>query len=78
MIAGKWFDLCVGVDIYIVLVPTPGGPVPTPLPHPFVGIIYDPAGLIVGAVISAGISVVTGTPFKGPVLGFSLVRGCLG
>jgi uncharacterized Zn-binding protein involved in type VI secretion len=27
----------VGVDTHIVLVPTPGGPVPTPLPHPFFG-----------------------------------------
>ena len=27
------------VDTHIVMVPSPGGPVPTPLPHPFVGII---------------------------------------
>ena len=27
----------VAVDIHIVMVPTPGGPVPTPLPHPFSG-----------------------------------------
>jgi len=26
-------------DTHIVLVPTPGGPVPTPLPHPFAGSI---------------------------------------
>ena len=25
------------VDIHIVLVPSPGGPIPTPLPHPFSG-----------------------------------------
>lgn len=29
----------VGVDLHIVMVPTPGGPVPTPLPHPFSGLI---------------------------------------
>jgi uncharacterized Zn-binding protein involved in type VI secretion len=29
----------VGVDVHIVLVPTPGGPVPTPLPHPFSGLV---------------------------------------
>ena len=29
----------VGTDIHIVLVPSPGGPVPTPLPHPFSGTI---------------------------------------
>jgi uncharacterized Zn-binding protein involved in type VI secretion len=27
----------VSTDIHIVMVPTPGGPVPTPLPHPFTG-----------------------------------------
>jgi uncharacterized Zn-binding protein involved in type VI secretion len=27
----------VGVDIHIVMVPSPGGPVPTPLPHTFSG-----------------------------------------
>jgi uncharacterized Zn-binding protein involved in type VI secretion len=27
----------VGVDTHIVMVPSPGGPVPTPLPHPFSG-----------------------------------------
>lgn len=27
------------VDIHIIMVPTPGGPVPTPLPNPFVGTI---------------------------------------
>jgi uncharacterized Zn-binding protein involved in type VI secretion len=27
----------VAVDTHIVLVPSPGGPIPTPLPHPFAG-----------------------------------------
>jgi uncharacterized Zn-binding protein involved in type VI secretion len=31
----------VGVDTHIVMVPTPGGPVPTPLPHPFAGTIQS-------------------------------------
>jgi len=30
-------DQAVATDTHIVLVPTAGGPVPTPLPHPFVG-----------------------------------------
>jgi uncharacterized Zn-binding protein involved in type VI secretion len=30
-----------GVDTHIVMVPTPGGPVPTPLPHPFSGRIQS-------------------------------------
>ena len=37
--AAKMNDQVVGVDIHIVLIPSPGGPVPTPLPHPFAGII---------------------------------------
>ena len=30
-------DQVVGTDTHIVMIPSPGGPVPTPLPHPFVG-----------------------------------------
>ena len=37
--AAKKGDQIVGACIHKVMVPTPGGPVPTPLPHPFVGII---------------------------------------
>ncbi len=39
MPAAKQGDQIVATDIHIVLVPSPGGPVPTPLPHPFIGII---------------------------------------
>ena len=35
----KQGDQVVAVDTHIVMVPTPGGPVPTPLPHPFVGML---------------------------------------
>ena len=36
--AAKQNDIVVGVDVHIVLVPSPpGSPVPTPLPHPFSG-----------------------------------------
>src|SRR5918911_1442052 len=35
----KMNDKVVGVDIHIVMIPSPGGPVPTPLPHPFNGMI---------------------------------------
>jgi uncharacterized Zn-binding protein involved in type VI secretion len=37
--AAKQGDQIVGVDTHIVMIPSPGGPVPTPLPHPFSGII---------------------------------------
>jgi uncharacterized Zn-binding protein involved in type VI secretion len=37
--ASKQNDTIVAVDTHVVMVPSPGGPVPTPLPHPFNGII---------------------------------------
>jgi uncharacterized Zn-binding protein involved in type VI secretion len=37
MPAAKLGDQVMGVDVHIILVPTPGGPVPTPLPHPYAG-----------------------------------------
>ena len=37
--AAKQGDQVVGVDIHIIIVPAPSGAVPTPLPHPFNGII---------------------------------------
>jgi uncharacterized Zn-binding protein involved in type VI secretion len=35
--AAKQGDQVVATDIHIVMIPSPGGPVPTPLPHPFAG-----------------------------------------
>ncbi len=37
--AAKQGDQITATDIHIVMIPSPGGPVPTPLPSPFVGII---------------------------------------
>jgi uncharacterized Zn-binding protein involved in type VI secretion len=37
--AAKKNDQVVGVDIHIIMIPSPGGPIPTPLPNPFTGII---------------------------------------
>jgi uncharacterized Zn-binding protein involved in type VI secretion len=37
--AAKKGDQVVATDTHIVMVPSPGGPVPTPLPHPFTGIL---------------------------------------
>ncbi|MEM9985422.1 MAG: PAAR domain-containing protein, partial [Bacteroidota bacterium] len=53
MIGAKHMDPVLGVDIHIILVPTPAGPVPTPIPHPFVGMVFDPMDLvpIVGATV---------------------------
>lgn len=35
--AAKEGDQVIATDIHIVNIPSPGGPIPTPLPHPFVG-----------------------------------------
>ncbi|MEO1417150.1 MAG: DUF6531 domain-containing protein [Bacteroidota bacterium] len=82
MIGAKHMDPVMGIDIHIVMVPTPAGPVPTPLPHPFIGMVFDPMDLvpIVGAtVIVNGMPVgVAGTgaknipphfPIGGPTFG---------
>ncbi len=37
MPAAKQGDKVMALDIHIVMIPSPGGPVPTPLPSPFVG-----------------------------------------
>lgn len=37
--AAKKGDQVVGVDTHIVMVPAPNGSTPTPLPHPFTGLI---------------------------------------
>lgn len=35
--AAKQGDQVIATDTHIIMIPSPGGPVPTPLPHPFVG-----------------------------------------
>lgn len=39
--AAKKGDQVMATDTHIVMIPSPGGPVPTPLPHPFAGQIDD-------------------------------------
>ena len=39
--AAKEGDQITATDTHIVMIPSPGGPVPTPLPHPFVGTLQD-------------------------------------
>jgi uncharacterized Zn-binding protein involved in type VI secretion len=39
MPAAKMGDQVTAIDIHIIMIPSPGGPVPTPLPNPFTGII---------------------------------------
>lgn len=51
MLQSSFFDPVVGLDIHLVLVPTPAGPVPTPVPQPFVGLVRDFMGLAVGTAV---------------------------
>ena len=37
--AAKFGDKIIAVDTHIIMIPSPGGPVPTPLPSPFSGTI---------------------------------------
>jgi uncharacterized Zn-binding protein involved in type VI secretion len=51
--------------MHIVLVPSPGGPVPTPLPHPFNGVIDGSlsADVMIGGLPAATVgSTATNTP----------------
>ena len=52
-------SLVTGVDTHIVLVPTPGGPVPTPLPHPFSGTLEG--GLVPTVTIGGRPAAVVGS-----------------
>lgn len=55
----------VGVDTHIVLVPSPGGPVPTPLPHPFSGAVRSgvvPTVTIGGKAVATLDSVAVNSP----------------
>jgi RHS repeat-associated protein len=73
-LASSWLDLVVGADIHIELVPTPAGPVPTPFPHPFIGLVGDPAGAVVSEVQTATVSLATGG-LIGCVSGKTLING---
>ena len=39
--AAKQGDRITAIDTHIVLVPAPGSPIPTPLPHPFIGLLNN-------------------------------------
>lgn len=70
-------DKIIAVDIHIILIPTPGGPVPTPLPHPFNGIITSgcatnvmiggkPAATVGSIAINTPPHIPQGGPFQIP------------
>ena len=70
--AAKQGDQIMATDIHIVMVPTPGGPVPTPTPHPFAGIINGGLStdvLIEGLPAATVNSTATNTPPHIPIGG---------
>ena len=70
--AAKQGDQVVATDIHIVMIPTPGGPVPTPLPHPFTGQLdggLSPDVNIEGKPAAVQGSTATNTPAHVPLGG---------
>lgn len=63
--AAKQGDQVTAVDTHIVMVPSPSGAVPTPLPHPFAGIVdgnLSPTVNIMGMAAATVDSTATNTP----------------
>ncbi|MFW6600006.1 PAAR domain-containing protein [Propionibacteriaceae bacterium Y2011] len=71
--AARQTDQVVGTDIHVVMVPSPGGPVPTPTPHPFVGTLQSQCSTDVlingmGAAVQGSVARLTSPhlPIGGP------------
>ena len=75
--AAKQGDQIVGTDIHIILIPSPGGPVPTPMPLPFSGMITGglsenvnimgmPAATVNSTATNSPPHIPTGGPFQNP------------
>ena len=74
--AAKQGDKINATDTHIVMVPSPGGPVPTPLPHVFMGIIngglssnvkiMGMAAAVVGSTADNTPHIPQGGPFQKP------------
>ena len=73
----KQGDQVVGTDVHIVMIPSPGGPVPTPLPSPFAGKITGgcstnvmiagmPAATVGSTAVNQPPHVPQGGPFQVP------------
>ena len=75
--AARKGDQVVATDTHIVMIPSPGGPVPTPLPHPFSGqldgalssdvnIGGQPAAVVGSTATNTPSHVPQGGPFQKP------------
>jgi uncharacterized Zn-binding protein involved in type VI secretion len=85
MPAAKQGDQVVATDTHIVLIPSPGGPVPTPLPHPFTGMLDgalssdvkiagQPAAVVGSTATNTPAHVPQGGPFQSPPANRATVR----
>ena len=66
MLASTFMDMVLGLDIHFEIVPM--SPTPVPIPNPFVGMVWDPGGLLTSQAMGLAAALVSGTPPKGPVL----------
>lgn len=75
--AAKQGDRVMATDIHVVMIPSPGGPVPTPLPHPFTGMLDgglsadvriagNPAAVQGSTATNSPAHVPQGGPFQSP------------
>ncbi len=70
--AAKQGDKVLATDIHIQMIPSPGGPVPTPLPSPFIGTIDGELSsdvFIEGKAAAVAGSTATNTPGHIPTAG---------
>ena len=66
MLASTFMDMVLGLDIHFEIVPM--SPTPVPIPNPFVGMVWDPGGLLTSQAMGLAAALLSGTPPKGPVL----------
>lgn len=83
--AAKQGDRVLATDTHIVMIPSPGGPVPTPLPHPFIGVLDgslssdvniegNPAATVGSTATNTPAHVPQGGPFQKPPRDQATVR----
>lgn len=83
--AAKQGDRVLATDTHVVMIPSPGGPVPTPLPHPFVGMLDGslssdvliegkPAATVGSTATNTPAHVPQGGPFQSPPSNRGTVR----
>ncbi|MES1209939.1 MAG: hypothetical protein ABUS79_28720, partial [Pseudomonadota bacterium] len=63
-LASTWFDLVIGVDVHFEVVPM--APAPMPFPHPFVGLVSDPNGMLFEPIVGAIVDLANARPISPP------------